>query len=301
MSTEAIKAIEAKMQEPKPVIPDVNAKIDAEAVETAPEVVVESTAAAPEMAEDDTEDSATSDGNDSPARQNKGVGKRINELTKNWREKEREALAERQRADELQRRLDELSQGKPQPVAQPTQAAPTGKPTLEECDYDSVLFAEKMAEWVLEERDRKQQAQKQTEERNKRLQSYQQRADAFADEHPDYMEAVGRLQVTPIMEEAIFETEMEPQIAYYLSQNPGEAADIAKLSPAGQVRAIAKLEDKLSAQVQPAKPSIPQPPSVPSPNPPPPSVQAKSPARTPVQAWSLDQHIEAVRAKSTRR
>lgn len=301
MSTEAIKAIEAKMAEPKPVIADVNGTIDAEALDTSTQDVVESTAAASETTEDTTEDSATSDGNDSPARQNKGVGKRINELTKNWREQERQAAAEKQRADELQRRLDELSQGKPQPASQPTQAPPTDKPTLESCDFDAELLAERMADWKLDQRDRKQQEEKQKEARNLKFQSYQERADAFADEHPDYMEAIGKLVVTPIMEEAIFETEMEPQIAYYLSQNPAEVADIAKLTPTGQVRAIAKLEAKLSAEVQPAKPSIPPPPSVPSPNPPPPSVQAKSPARTPVQAWSLDQHIEAVRAKSTRR
>ena len=110
------------------------------------------------------------------------------------------------------------------------------------------------------------------------------------------------------MDQAIFETELEPQIAYYLATNPGEVERIAQLTPAGQVRAIAKLEDKLSAppvvdDTAPAAPVVvpSRPPSVQSPPPPPPSVAAKSTAKAPVAQWDINQHIEAVRSKATRR
>lgn len=310
MANEAILAVEAKMAAPKPDIQAAHEQVRAEAVATHSEPVVESASTAPEndpVENTDSEETVASDGNDTPARQNKGVGKRINELTK-------EKHDERRRREAVERELQELratlsNQAQPQaPVQQATQAPPSGKPTMESCDFDAEIFAERMADWKLEERDRKAAESKQQESQQLRLKSYQERADAFADEHPDYAEVTGALQLTPIMDQAIFETELEPQIAYYLATNPGEVERIAQLTPAGQVRAIAKLEDKLSAPavvddepVAPARVAPSRPPSVPSPPPPPPSVSAKSTAKTPVAAWDINQHIEAVRAKPNRR
>lgn len=311
MANEAITAIEAKMAAPKPDLNAAHEETRATAVATHGGDVVNSVSAAPETndpAENDSEETVASDGNDTPARQNKGVGKRINELTK-------EKHDERRRREAVERELQELraTLSKPvqeqTPVQQTTQAPPSGKPTMESCDFDAEVFAEKMADWKLEERDRKAAESKQQETQQQRFKSYQERADAFADEHPDYAERTQELKLTPIMDQAIFETELEPQIAYYLATNPGEVERIAQLTPAGQVRAIAKLEDKLSAPAvvesqaeTPAPITAPsRPPSVPSPPPPPPSVAAKSTAKAPVAQWDINQHIEAVRSKATRR
>lgn len=309
MANEAITAIEAKMSAPKPDLNAAHEQVRKEAVATHSDAVVESVSAAPETdpAENDSGETVASDGNDTPARQNKGVGKRINELTKEKHDERRRREAVERELTELRATLSKPAQTQT-PATETTQAPPSGKPTMESCDFDAEVFAERMADWKLEERDRKAAESKQNETRQQRLKSYQERADAFADEHPDYAEKTQDLQLTPIMDQAIFETELEPQIAYYLATNPGEVERIAQLTPAGQVRAIAKLEDKLSApavvddEVVTTPPvAISRPPSVPSPPPPPPSVSAKSTAKTPVTQWDINQHIEAVRAKNPRR
>lgn len=61
------------------------------------------------------------------------------------------------------------------------------------------------------------------------------------------------LPVTPVMGEAILDSELGPKILYHLGQNPTEAARIAKLSPVAQVREITKLEAMLSPET--AKPA----------------------------------------------
>jgi hypothetical protein len=311
MANEVITAIEAKMAAPKPDLNAAHEQTRAEAVATHSEDVVNSVSTAPETtpAETDTGETVASDGTDTPARQNKGVGKRINELTKEKHDERRRREAVERELSELRATLSTPAQTQT-PAQQDTQAPASGKPTLESCDFDPEVLAERMADWKLDQRDRQAAENKQKETHQQRLRSYQERADAFADENPDYAERVESLKLTPIMDQAIFETELEPQIAYYLATNPGEVERIAQLTPAGQVRAIAKLEDKLSAppvveqqEAETPRPAVvpSRPPSVQSPPPPPPSVAAKSTAKAPVAQWDINQHIEAVRSKATRR
>lgn len=55
------------------------------------------------------------------------------------------------------------------------------------------------------------------------------------------------LPVSPVMADAITDSEIGPKILYHLGKNPAEAARIAKLSAVAQVREIGKLEAKLDA------------------------------------------------------
>jgi hypothetical protein len=55
------------------------------------------------------------------------------------------------------------------------------------------------------------------------------------------------LAVTPIMADAIRESNRGAEIAYYLGKNPAEAAQIAALPPVSQATAIARLENRLGA------------------------------------------------------
>lgn len=54
------------------------------------------------------------------------------------------------------------------------------------------------------------------------------------------------LQVSPVMGDAIMDSELGPEILYHLGSNPDEAARISKLSPIAQVREIGKLEASLA-------------------------------------------------------
>lgn len=55
------------------------------------------------------------------------------------------------------------------------------------------------------------------------------------------------LTVTPIMADAIRDSNRGAEIAYYLGKNPAEAAEIAALPPVSQATAIARLENRLGA------------------------------------------------------
>jgi hypothetical protein len=57
------------------------------------------------------------------------------------------------------------------------------------------------------------------------------------------------------MAATIQESDMGPDIAYYLGKNTAEADRIARLSPFLQAKELGKLEAKLAATVTPPKPS----------------------------------------------
>ncbi len=70
----------------------------------------------------------------------------------------------------------------------------------------------------------------------------------FRQKVPDF-DAVAHnpnLTVTPVMADAIRDSERGAEIAYYLGKNPAEAAKIAALPPVSQATAIARLESRIS-------------------------------------------------------
>lgn len=199
-------------------------------------------------AQNDPEGSATSDnGNDDqPSNGSKrGVGKRIDELTANWRAAERER--------DHWREMATRQQPAPEQKPQPTQAVSSdAEPTLESCDFDQAEFQKKWYSWKRSEEKREEKAQKEQEERIKRVSSFKEKEALFASENPDY-ETVARNPNVPITEqmaEMILETDNPPALAYYLGKNIEEAAAIANMSPTQAARAIGRIEAKISAPVQ---------------------------------------------------
>lgn len=295
MNTESIQGIEKAM-----AAADTAAQQQAEpvtALEVVAEVaepVVDNAHADGDQRQEATGDSANPDGEDAPARQNKGVGKRINELTKQRHEAER-------RAEEAERQLAEIRRNAApqQPPAQEAKAD-DGRPKLEDFAWDVEAHADALVEWKLNKREESAKREKQQEEVKKRTESLEQRANAFADENPDYAEKVERLQLTDAMYAAILETEIEPQIAYHLANNPSEAEAIRQKSPQGQILAIGLLAAKLESKPVPSTPERPAPPVQVPPPPPAPSLSARAPASAPLEKWDMNQHIEAIRAKSRR-
>ena len=86
--------------------------------------------------------------------------------------------------------------------------------------------------------------------RNQSVESSIQAKFAVASEkYDDFDEVVmdSSLPVTPYMAEAISESDIGGEIAYYLGKNRAEAARIAALSPIAAAREIGKIEAKLSA------------------------------------------------------
>lgn len=114
-------------------------------------------------------------------------------------------------------------------------------------------YIDKLTDWKLDQRMAKLQ-EKTVAERQAQAQSEQEakiRANLSkaAEKYDDFEDVVSNpsLPITPVMRDAIGESELAGDIAYYLGSNLKEAAEIAKMSNVQQVKAIDRIEAKLSA------------------------------------------------------
>jgi len=189
---------------------------------------------------DTNEESAPSD--DAPERKNKGVGKRINELT-------REKYEAIRKAEALEARLREVEAAKAEAAA----AVPTrNKPTLESCNYDPEAFAEAVAEWKIEQtfaareaKAREYQQRTAAEERAAKFSSKVQELEAISP--GAWQRAVtAPINPTPAMLEVIQESEVGPHIGVWLADNLDEAEQISRMNP---LRAAARL-GQIEAQIR---------------------------------------------------
>ncbi len=276
--------------------PDIAAQIarEAEAAKPAETVKPEGEqegAQAAEAAGDEqehSEGSADSDRDDATAtRQNKGVGKRINELTREKHEERRAREAAEARAADLERRSQALERGETQ--RQPAQQPADGRPKLEDFDFDAEAHAEAVAEWKFNQLEQQREAKRQAEQRQATL---VEKETAFIAEHPDYYE-VARAPHVPItqeMAEVILQADNPPAIAYYLGKNLAEAAEISRMSPLAQARAIGRIEMQLAAPKTPAAPPPPPTPVSKAPAPVTP-LKATTPASKPLDEMSMEEYV----------
>lgn len=202
------------------------------------EVVEESEAPAAEKAEPTEE-----------RKQNPKIEKRFSEITKQREAARQEAERERQARLELENKVREmeakLTPAKPQ---EPAEADPKPKP---EQFSDMFEYAEALSEWTADKRIReekvKEAAQKAEQERQQLLNTWASRVQDFRAKTPDFDDMVGSADVVVSNEvrDAIFESDVGPQILYHLAENPDVAKKLSGLSPISALRMIGKLEAKL--------------------------------------------------------
>jgi hypothetical protein len=193
--------------------------------------------------QNETEGSAASEAEDAAAQKpkNKGVGKRIDELTREKYDAQRERDYWREQA---QRNLPE-----PPKEAQ-KQAAPSDEPKLEDFGYDIPEYNRAWYAWQKGQETKAQEESKKVEAQRERQRKFQESAAAFAEATPDFHEVVTNpsLPMTDQMVEVISESDNPAEVAYYLGKNPQEAEKIAGMSPAGIGRAIGRIEATLTAE-----------------------------------------------------
>ena len=184
---------------------------------------------------------------DAPAKP-KGVQKRIDELTHNWRSAERDR--------DYWRDLAVRNQS-PAPAQSEKQSAQQSEPppTLESVGFDEAVYQQKMTEWVqgsieAQFQAREQQAQQGAaeSERQQRQQAFQQKAGSFAADKADYYDVAHNpsLPVSDTMADAITLMDDGPQVLYHLGKNPQEAARISQLPSNLQALELGRLEARLS-------------------------------------------------------
>jgi hypothetical protein len=182
-------------------------------------------------------------------KQNPKLEKRFSELTK--QRKEAEA-----RAEELEKRLAAI-EGK---QAQPAQAQPESVQKPSPDSYkDAFEYAEALSQWSAEQALlKREQEVKQKEfevQKQKVIQTWQQKLEATIAELPDYedMVASSNVKVNDTVRDAIIESNVGPRILYELASDDEIAEKLSTMSTASALKLIGKLEAKFEKTEEPAK------------------------------------------------
>jgi hypothetical protein len=182
-------------------------------------------------------------------KQNPKLEKRFSELTK--QRKDAEA-----RAEELERRLAAIESKQ----AQPAQAQPESNQKPSPDSYkDAFEYAEALAEWSAEQAlAKREQEVKQKEfevQKQKVIQTWQQKLEATIAELPDYedMVASSSVKVNDTVRDAIIESNVGPRILYELASDDEIAEKLSTMSTASALKLIGKLEAKFEKTEEPVK------------------------------------------------
>lgn len=219
---------------------------------------------------------AVIDANVKPATAEEPVQKRIDKLTWQTRQAERDRDYWR---DQAQRQTPAQ-----QEAAKPD--TPKAAPTLAEHNYDEAAYQAALVSHVRDEaarqvRDefRKEQEQLTVKQRNE---SWRKRESDFAAKTPDYQDKAYYAPIPDKAADIIKDCENGPAIAYYFGSNPAEAEALHGLSEAAMARAIGRIEAKLEAPPAPTPAPVAKPAS--KAPPPPPKIEATEPAVS--KAWN---------------
>lgn len=228
---------------------DENTAVDGAQVATA-----ETTATPPEQTQEGaqattTEQVETQEQQEQRSRDEKGrfvPQERVNEITKARRTAERER-------DDYQRRVQELEQRLSQ--SQPSAPASEGVPTLEQYEWDHGKWAQALTEYSVRKATEDAEKRIREQERNRSQaeigQKFEERARAYAAQHPDYEQAIGELSASvrlqPEVVESIGLSEHGPAIVHYLAQHLDVADRVSRLAPHLAAVEIGRIEARVSA------------------------------------------------------
>lgn len=156
---------------------------------------------------------------------------------------------ERAKVAELQAKLDAAAP-KEQPKTQTAEAGP--KPEdFETWDayYKADAKYQARQEYTRLEQERSvkdREASQKTELADKQKQ-YAERADEFKESTPDFDEVIDSYNgpLTALMQQALLDSDIGPQVAYYLAQNPEEGEAMAEMGVLALGKAIGRIEAKL--------------------------------------------------------
>jgi len=236
--------------------PATSASTDMPRVETRPDVVVKP--AAPDKAEK-VESAPTEQPESASAEPEapkaKGVQKRLDELTRNWREEQRAREATQSQLERTLGLLEQAMKGKPADSA--TDEAEPAEPDVKKytdqdaynADYrkylkDVAAYAGRQAARETTKRSTEETTkQRQDDARRRAFDSYRERVGKAREKYPDY-DAVTNADHVPFtqhMTEAIIDSEHGTDVAYYLATHVDEAERIARLSPRSQLMELGHL------------------------------------------------------------
>lgn len=202
-------------------------------------LVVPEESATPEALESATPE-ATED------KKSKGVQKRIDELTANWRSEQREKEWLRQQYEMLQKQV-QPQQKQPEPVK-----AVDGRPSIDQFE-DVNDFVEAVTDWKLKQADATREATSKQEQAQREQQELVSKVNQSAEKarlkYPDFDDVVLNnrdVPISPSTAAALVGMENGMDVAYHLGRNPAEAQRIASLPQDRQLIEIGRLESALA-------------------------------------------------------
>ena len=176
---------------------------------------------------------------------------RFEKITKQREEARQEAKREREARESLEAKVREL-EGRASTKAE---TQPTGEPKPENFS-DMYEYAKALTDYRVEQRmgeEKQKEAQaKQQAEREKVINAWTDRVKAAKSEMPDFDDMVGSADVVVSNEvrDAIFESDVGPQVLYHLAENPEIAEKLQGMTVTSALRTIGRLE----AQFEKAEP-----------------------------------------------
>ena len=169
------------------------------------------------------------------------------------KEKLRASEEARIRAEERARLLEEIRKPSDQPstpAAPTTPAAPKPKP--EPGDFDTQAeYLDALTDWKIEEREKAREAAAREEKAKTEAQSKQttwnERLASAKTRYPDFDQVMRTpFPMSPAMREAMLESELGPELGYYLVKHQDEAQRIAGMGPASAALALGTIQAKLT-------------------------------------------------------
>ena len=215
------------------------------------EAVVEATPTEPqeqsEPVEAKEEATATED-----RKQNPKLEKRFSEITKQREAAREEARKEREAREAMEVRLKEIEARSAPQEAKADNGEPQPNQFTDMYEYAKALTDYQVEKRMLEIETRKQ-AEQQQNEKKQVIDSFVKRVEAAKASLPDFDEMVGSADVTVSNEvrDAIWESDVGPQILYHLAENPDIAEKLKSMSVAAANRFIGKLEAQFEPQIKP--------------------------------------------------
>jgi hypothetical protein len=190
-----------------------------------------------------SEDSGDEEDSTDAPKKSKGVQKRIDELTRQRYQADRDAERARQEA-EYWRRQAESKQPPPQETAK-GDAAPRFEDFDSYDDYTKAL-ARFAAQQEFSELKAKEEGQRNQERQAKVREAFDKKAEEARRKYDDYdVVAMGNhVAYSPATLQLVVESEVGAELAYYLGKNPDVAKELAHLSPILAAKEIGRLEER---------------------------------------------------------
>lgn len=182
----------------------------------------------------------------SPEPKKDKVQDRIDELTKKFRDAERDAAHWRNKAHE-------------RPAPEPVINLDTK--SLADFDYDEPAYQAHITQQAKAEALRLVNETHQNQSANVKMQQFSAKEAEFAEKNDDYFNATRKpsLTLTQDMLEIAQDSELGPELLYHLGKHPSVALRLSALTPMAQAREMGILEAKLSTPVSKTVSTAPKP------------------------------------------